>query len=323
MLASSLQSRIAYQGDLANLLKSICKDYQIDTYKTHSINAFGYEDFNVTVEVDKGTYFVKIFAKSRDRKECQRYIEILSEVGKADISFPKLYKSSQGFLHTLQLGSATVFLCVMKYINGKTFFELEKVPSQKEMQSVIVQAAKINALLLKPSFLYDSWSTITLLKEYDRKKQYLSTKESESVARIVKEFSAIDIKQLDHCFVHGDMTRTNVMKDSKGKIYIIDFAVANYSPRIYEVATLICHLFFDVDNPSNFTRIYNFTVEEHQSYHRLDKTDLAVLPLFIKATFAAYLLAATFEKSVLKNNTNENEYWLKASRIGLHTTEQM
>jgi len=59
---------------------------------------------------------------------------------------------------------------------------------------------------------------------------------------LVREFNALKMKKLPHCFVHGDLIETNIMKDKEGKLWIIDFAVANYYPRIIELAVLACNI---------------------------------------------------------------------------------
>jgi len=50
------------------------------------------------------------------------------------------------------------------------------------------------------------------------------------VQPLVKEFENLGIEELPHCFVHGDIITTNVMRDSTDQLWIIDFSVSNYYP---------------------------------------------------------------------------------------------
>lgn len=309
---SNFQKRIGYTKDLTPLLHQISKDFEIGNYLSHKIVLIGYEDFNLILKTNKGKFFVKIFSAFRSRKECQRYINILEHVLKAEISHPQLYNSSQGFLYEIILDNVTLRLCVMEYIDGKTFYELETEPSIDEMRFIIKQAALINRIKLKPYFVYDNWAIVNFLDQYNQKAQYLDIDDKKLIYPLVESFKSLSINNLPHCFAHGDITKTNTMKDKNGRIYILDFAVANYYPRIQELAVLLC----DLLSKKNYKRI----LDEYQKYITLTSEEIKKLPLYVKLAHAMHVLCGTYEKKVNGNNSEENEYFIKIGRGGLRSS---
>ncbi|MBI2421098.1 MAG: phosphotransferase [Candidatus Levybacteria bacterium] len=317
------QQRIGYLGDLMPLLSRICSDYKIGNYLTHSIIPMGYEDLNLIIETDSHRYFVKIFAKSREDKDCQRLIDIILATGHAEVDQPEIYPFNKDkFLYKKEINGIPIRLCVMQHIKGKTFFELEVKPSIEEAELIIENAARINSINLKPSFVYDSWAIINFLNEYGQKKQYLKDVEKIIMDKLADELSSLSIQDLPYCFVHGDLIKTNIMRDNLGSIYILDYSVANYYPRIQELAVLFCDFLFDKDSLSDFNKMFDFIINEYQRSQKLKEIELKTLPLFIKLAHAMHVLCATYEKEVKNNQTKENEYFLNIGRIGLlYTTK--
>jgi len=318
------QKRIGYLGDLKSLLCRVCTDYQIGSYLTHSIISMGYEDLNLIVETSHNKFLVKIFAEFRDNKDCQRIIDIVMAARHVGVDQPEIYSlNNDKFFYKTDISGIPIRLCVMQYINGKTFFELQSKPSGKEAKVIIENAAKINSIYLKPSFVYDSWAIVNLLKEYSQKKQYLKEDEKVIMDKLVEEFSSLSIQDLPHCFVHGDLIKTNIMRDDNtDHLYIIDYSVANYYPRIQELAVLLCDFLFDKDNLFDFSKVYDFTINEYQKYDKLDEIELKNLPLFVKLAHSMHVLCATYEKKVKNNQTKENDYFLNLGRVGLSYTSR-
>ena len=136
---------------------------------------------------------------------------------------------------------------------------------------------------------------------------------------LVIEFHKLNIKSLPHCFVHGDIIATNVMRSNEGSLYIIDFAVANWYPRIQELAILLCDLLF-VPEKNTFLKNYELALTEYQKIIKLEKKELQSLPTYIKFAHAMHIIPSTREK-VFENNTSaENEFWLRSGQEGLKFT---
>ncbi len=320
---NNFQKRINYQGDLESFLQRLCRDFNIGEYNTHEIVTIGYEDFNLFVVTNKDKYFVKIFGSFRSKDECNRYVGIMESALKAGVAHPSLFKSNRGYLYELLNNNQTDRLCVMQYIDGKIFYELQTTPNIEEKRFIIKQAALINKISIKPSMVYDQWAITNFLKEYEKKSQYLNGEDKKLIEPMVEVYNSLSIDGLPHCFVHGDITKTNTMKSANGDIYILDFAVANYYPRIQELAVILCDLFFDAKNPNEFPKIYDLALNEYQNYISLTTDELRKLPKYVKLAHTMHVLLANYEKVANNNSSSENEYFLGMGRAGLRYLNQI
>lgn len=315
-------SRIGYKGDFSSLLIRVSQDFNIGTYHSSQIIPFGYEDLNVMLETDQGKFFAKLFASFRSQADCERYVTVLEKILEVGVSHPNLYKSGQGHVNTIKHGSQEIRVAVMEYIDGQTFFELADKPNESEGRFIIAQAAKINSIAHKPPFVYDSWAVSNFLAEYEKKKYTLDPEDSLAINPLIDQIRGLAIDSLPHTLVHGDIISTNVMRDRKGKIFIVDFAVSNWYPRIQELAVLLSDLFFDSSDPEKFRGKYNFAVEEYQRHIPLTSGELKALPLFVKAAHSMHIIGASYERS--QGNTEaENNSWLELGKKGLKLSEQL
>lgn len=320
---NNFQKRINYQGDLNPILRNVCRDFQIGEYTSYEIVPIGYEDFNMFVRTDKGKYFIKVFGSFRDKVQCSRYVGMIESVLKAGVSHPKLFKSAQGYLYEALHGSSADRLCVMEFIDGKIFYELQTTPTVEEMQFVIKQAALINTIAIKPPPVYDHWAITSFLKEYEEKSRYLPSDDKNLIEPLVEIFNSLSIEHLPHCFVHGDITKTNTMRSTTGDIFILDFAVANYYPRIQELAVILCDLFFNPQYLKGFPENYDLAIREYQKHISLTADERKKLPDYVKLAHAMHILLANYEKVVHNNTSAENEYFLRMGRIGLTYTNEL
>lgn len=308
--------RIDYVGNPLDFMPLICAEYKIGSYISYDIVQMGYEDLNIIIETNKGKYFAKLFGSYRDENECKRYVDIMLKVLVEGVSHPKLYKSSRGYLHEIKINKSVIRLCLMEYIKGKTFYELEAELTVEEIKFLANQATIINQIDIKPEFIYDQWAIVNFCKEYEDKGKYLSNEDREILEPLYNKFLSYNINKLPHCFVHGDILRTNVIKTDDGKLYIIDFAVSNYYPRIIELVILYC-FFIDINNFQKTDQIFAIVVDEYQKKLQLTSNEINELPFFIELAHVMHLLEANYQKVAEKNNSVENEYWLELGRKGL------
>ncbi|PIP22739.1 MAG: hypothetical protein COX37_02415 [Candidatus Nealsonbacteria bacterium CG23_combo_of_CG06-09_8_20_14_all_39_17] len=311
------QKRINYQGDLKPFLQQVCSDFGIGEYSTYEIVPIGYEDFDLSVGTDKGKYLVKVFRSLRGEAECKRYVGMMESVLKAGVSHPLLFESNQGYLYEISNNGLTDRLCVMQYIEGKNFYELQSTPTVKEKKFIIKQAALINEININPSHLYDQWAITNFLEEYEKKGKYLDKEDRAIIELMIERYNSLSIDDLPHCFVHGDILKGNTMRDKGGDIYILDFAVANYYPRIQELAVILCDLFFDAGNPEEFPENYDLALSEYQKYVSLTEDELIKLPDYVKLAHTMHILLPSWEKAANGNDSSENEYFLRMGRTGL------
>ena len=234
--------RINYQGEIDDISLAICKDFQIGDFISNKLVSIGYEDFNFILRTTKDKYFVKIFSSFRTDDDSHRYVKVMLKAIEVGVLFPRLLKSKQNFFYTTTVNNTNLRICVMEYIDGESYYFLKQKPNIDEVKILAHQAALINSINIKPKFIYDQWAIVNFLNEFQRKGKHLPQQDLKIVEPLVKKFKNIDIGKLPHCFVHGDIIVTNVMKDKNGKIWIIDFAVSNYYPRIQELAVLACNM---------------------------------------------------------------------------------
>lgn len=314
----NFQDRIAYKGDVVTLLQEVSDDFKLGSYISHKVINVGYEDFNLVLETNQGKFFIKMFADRKDEAECQRYVEIMLRALEVGVQHPKLYQSEQGYFHQITLDDALVRLVVMEFINGQSFYDLNQSPTGDELRFLATQAALINKNMeIQPPQVYDDWAVVHFVREYDEKKQYLEPQDVEMMEPVIKEMRKVDLAQLPHCFVHGDIIRTNVMRAKNGSIFILDFSVSNYYPRIQELAVLLCDLFFNEKDPSNFSRNYKIALDEYQKVLLLTQEELAILPLYTKAAHAVHIVNPIYLQKAENNLTVENAKWLELGRLGL------
>jgi len=310
-------TRIGYVGDLSEISGLLCNDFNLGEFKSNKLVEVGYEDFNFILETTKGKYFIKIFSNFRTDEDCHRYVEIIKTALSKGISTPKLYMSKQGYLHTITISKTKLRLVVMQFIDGETYFQLGENPTFGEIKELAKQAALINSINIKPSFVYDSWAVTNILSEYEKKGECLLPEDSKKIKSLMQIYKDMKVESLPHSFVHGDLISTNVMKDKDGKIWLVDFSVSNYYPRIQELAVMACNILFDEKNKENSERNLKTALDEYQKQIKLTPKELEVLPNYIKLAHAMHILGANYEKVVENNGSDENRYWYNCGKVGL------
>ncbi len=316
-MEGKFKERINYNGDIKDISTQICKDYNLGEFKSNKLILMGYEDFNFILETSNRKFMVKIFAKFRNLEDCKRYLEIMEKAIEKGIATPKLLKSNQGHLYVSEINNIKLRLCVSEFIDGKTLFELKTKLNNEEIIFIANQISMINSINLKPNVVYDEWAIINFLKEFKKKKIALSKEDLEIIKPLVNKFKELGIDNLPYCFVHGDIITTNVMKDSDSKLWIIDFSVSNYYPRIQELAVIACNLLFDENSKENSEKNFKIALNEYLKTTPLTKSELDALPTYIELAHAMHLLSANYEKVNKNNSSEENEYWLNQGRMGL------
>jgi Ser/Thr protein kinase RdoA (MazF antagonist) len=316
----SFKKRIEFDGSTKDIALEICKDYNLGEFKSSKLVLCGYEDYNFILETTKKEYFVKVFASFRDQKNCERYVNIMTKAIEANVAIPNLYASDQGYLYEKIIDGTNIRLCVMEHVEGKTFYELGRKLNPEEIKSIARQTALINSIDLKPEAIYDPWTITHFLKEYNMKKEHLKPHDIEMIDPLVKEFKDMNIESLPHCFVHGDILTTNVIKDKEDKLWIIDFSISSYYPRIQDLAVISCNLLLDKRGWKPTKEKINILLSEYQKTTPLTKRELEVFPTYLKLAHAMHIICASYEESAKNNHSDENKYWLNEGRTGL---EQM
>lgn len=290
---------------LNEMFAQVAADYKLGRVISYKKIEIGYEDNNFILKASSGKYMVKVFGNYRDIAECRRYLSILEAAQLAGVSTPKLFRFKDVALY--QYNSAN--LAVFRYIDGKNFYELGREPSSDEANEIVRQAAIINRIDYKPEFVFDDWAIINFLKQYKTSYPHLSVDERASLEPLKVEFEKLNLVSLPQALVHGDIITTNTMLDYMGKIFIIDFACANYVPRIIELAVLACNLLVTMPQDA--------ILNKYEQYNILTPQERELFPLFVKLAHAMHVIGAVRERDIYGNMSKENDYWLKQGRAGL------
>jgi Ser/Thr protein kinase RdoA (MazF antagonist) len=205
----------------------------------------------------------------------------------------------------------------MEFIKGKNFIELNRVPDAKERKMIIEQAAKINSIDYQPVYLFDSWAIPNIQVMFDKVKQFVQSDDLRMVERVIAKYSEIPVDALPHCFVHGDFTKANIVKGEDGKIYVLDFSVSNWYPRIQELSVIAANLLYDKSNPSKLLERIDLVLNEYSRLNPLTDEERKYVYSYALAGVAMEFLGAHQEKYINGNDTEETDFWMNLGRDGL------
>lgn len=301
--------RIRLNTDLKNISDQICQKYNLGNFISNELITIGYEDYNYYLTTSSGKYCVKIFSSTRTRQDILNYLERIKAVANSQINAPKPLKIINDISLELDYANNHYDICVFEYIDGKNYFELNQKASKEIIKDLAIQTAMINQLDIKPDFIYDSWAIINFEQEYKNKREYISQKYQNEFDRLLIKLRSINFEKLPKAFVHGDIISTNVMLDNTNKIWIIDFAVSNYLPRIIDLAVISCNMCLDEKSEENTCENIDLLLKEYNKYNQLTEYELNVFEIFYKLANAMHILQTQY---IIKTdgNSKENQYWL-------------
>lgn len=305
--------RLNYTGDLTPVVEHICEAYSIGQLSSTHVVEVGYEDCNVVIETDQNKFVAKMFAKSRTPEEISRYTTIMKKVVVAGVYHPELLVTNAG--ETIYEDSG-ITLVLMRFVDGKSFLELDRPPSTDERKAVLEQAAKVNGIDHEPSYLFDSWAIPNIHVMFEKVRQHIEPEDLPLVEQVIAAYDAIPVDKLPLSFVHGDFTKANVIKGKDDKIYILDFSVANRYPRIQELSVIVANLLHD-NNETTLQQKCQQVADEYSEYNPLTDIERQHLPAYALAGIAMEFLGSHQEKYINGNDTEETNYWLNLGRNGL------
>ena len=308
--------RIKLNTNLENISKEICKHYKLGNFISNTLITIGYEDYNFYLDTSKGKFCVKIFSKERTKEDIKNYLERIKAIAKSNVSSPKPLEIDGNIFFSLYYQQNNYDICVFEFIDGKNYFELKQLLSSDVIQELAKQTALINNLDIKPNFIYDHWAFVNFKEEYKEKRKYLLNGYKAKFDELLEEFNKINFKLLPKGFVHGDIISTNVMIDKNQKVWIIDYAVSNYLPRIIDLAVISCNMCLDKNSKDNTYENIYLLLNEYNKYNQLTNYEIENFGTFYKMANAMHILEPQY---IIKTdgNSEENQYWLKEGITGL------
>ena len=280
------RERIAYEGELEPVFARVGEVYHLGGALGHEVVMTGYEDLNVVLNTESGKHFAKVFSADRTPDEVTRFGNIMSAVLGQGVQHPDIYQQNHQLIYTDQ--ESRLSMVVMKHVEGRTFYDTGQVPDDEELRQIMRQAVLINSVPIKPPFLYDSWAVQSLQDVFEPIKTRIPSEDAELIEGALTDFAGIDQARLPHCFVHGDLVKSNILKGDDSKIYILDFSVSNWYPRIQELAVIVGNLL----NSEETTEPYLDTLKKAVKFYvseggELTEKEVKVLPAFARAASAA------------------------------------
>ena len=313
----AFEERINLNFPLEVLSKEVCKEYDLGTFVDNKLIEIGYEDYNYILTTSKGKYVVKVFSNLRTDEDCQNLADRGSVPNKFGFSCPKIYETSGKNLYITTLKNVKFRLLVMAYVNGKDFYTLDKLPTLNDLKYIGKETAKLNQIDFRPPFIYDRWAIINFEKEYNHNIKYIKDESKKLIDKAYQEFKSIDFTKLNYGYVPGDLIETNVLRDENKKLWFIDFSVANYLPRIIDLAVTICDLCLDLNDIKKTITRTNSYLSSYESIYPLSKYEKECLKTVIKCHQAITVLETTREQIEENNQLQENQRFLDKGKLGL------
>lgn len=318
MVNNRFYERIDKIEDINILSTLVCKEYKLGKLIDTLVLEFGYEDFNAIITTNTGKYFMKVFRNSRTDKDVEDCIGRTWQAYQNGVKVPKIYLNSENKIVTIIKYLDSRFrVTLMQYINGKNFFELNRKPTDNELEQIVSIASSLSKMDYHPNFIYDTWAITSFCAEFEKKKKYLSNEYFNLINPIYEKFKKFDYDKLPKSFVHGDMMSTNLLIDDKGEIWLIDFSVSNYMARINEFIVICDDIALIVnDKEKSENRIKNAFKQWCNEVNATDLEKKSFKILFDVAN-AINVLITQYEIKELKNDSAETIMHLEAGLFGL------
>lgn len=293
--------------DLSRWAVAACRLGELTHFE---VNYVGYDDCNLLLATTTGDYFAKVFTAARSEEMCQRYVSVLDAVVSAGIAHPRLRPSAGQLLLTHEASGN--HLVVMDAVRGTSFFDLGTYPTGADLECVMDQVHRIHALGIQPPEVYDWWAIPRIVSLAEEMLPRLPGPDLPYVQAATRAFAGLDPGSLPLVFSHGDLTKTNVMRNVAGGISIIDFAVSNRYPRVHDLAMLSVNL-MDGDPVAVRQRTLRLA-ERYSQVAPLTAKEMAALPVYVFAAAAMELLGAYREWLIKGNRSAETRYLLDLGR---------
>lgn len=310
-------TRIVYHGPIENVLDHIVDVFQLSPLISHEVISIGYEDCNIRINTVDGNYLAKIFSTKRTTEIIHRYAEIMTRAMDIGVHHPTLHRTKNHDLVFTDKEANNISLVLMDFIEGITYLEKGSTPTSQELDSILEDAYRINTIPYHPSFLFDAWAIPHIHEMYERTKIFIAKIDQKLIEEAIRRYEAIPLKKLPHCLVHGDLTKANVLKGNDGIVYLLDFSVTNWNPRIQELAIIVENLLFSEQNPTSIKERSELVLEKYHRLNPLTDEERMFLPSYALAGAAMEFMGAHQEKFLKGNDTEETAYWLDLGRRSL------
>ena len=237
--------RLKYYGDLLPVVKRACTFYALPEPQSTHLFMTGFKDYSVKITTGReDAWVLKIFSKETQLPEIRRYEDIVFQAIQGGVRHPALRRGSGQELIYTDIPS-DMYMSMVEYVPGTLMNEFVSIP-EEIFKKVIAEAVKISMLDLHPPYRFDMWQVDNIEGLYDETRHVLHPVVRQKIEDVIHHYAQI-VDDLPRGFVHGDMTRTNIIarSDHEGEVAILDFGASGIYPRIHELAILAAHFLAD------------------------------------------------------------------------------
>ena len=307
--------RIHNVKNIKMIAEKVCQHYGLGELINQKHIEIGYEDFNMIISTSIGEYFIKILNKSRPKSEQMRLVNILENAIKGEVQVPKIYQVNGESIFELEINNKTLNIIVMDYIKGTNILLLNRDLSHNEICSIAKEMAKINKIDFQVEPYYDEWTITNFESEYKKKIEKIDAKDKLLVSKVYEQMSKVDFSKFKMSYTHADIIKSNLILDDEGKIWVIDFSVLNYLPRVIELAVVMFGVCLTNDREVSINNM-NILINEYNKYNKLDSYEINNLPIIFNCISAMNILQTSYIKAT-DETFEENEHWLSEGRKGV------
>lgn len=308
MNESIFESRLGRGVDVTKLIADVAKFYKLGRVHSFKPVQFGYEDFNVILKTETGTWFTKVFNVERSADDAHRYVDVVVNAISGGVSHPYL----RGEPPLFRSANYDLYAVCMDYIEGESFYK-RPGPDTTELDLIMKEAVKLHAVRYKPPYIFDAWAVPNVDWLYERVDSVRLGGLDPIIRAIIDEYHQIDLNQLSTCFVHGDIIKSNVIMRG-GAAHIIDFSCANVYPKIQELAVMAANLLAGTKRETfdeRIGRVIDSYLKAGGVLSAYEKQ--SVLP-YAKAAVAAELLGSIYDEG---GSEEEALYWSNLAKNSL------
>lgn len=238
--------RLKYRGDIMPVIQRACAFFELPKPQSTQLFMTGFKDYSMKVDTSKGSWVLKIFSKETKMAEIVRYEDIICRAIQGGVRHPVLRRGRNKDLIYTDMES-DMHMSVVEYVPGTPMNEIASIPDDI-LKKVIAEAVKISRLDIHPPYRFDMWQVDNIEGLYGETKHVLHSEIRQKIEDVMRYYSEVQ-DELIRGFVHGDLTRTNIIarSDQEGEVAILDFGASGMYPRIHELAILAVHFLADGD----------------------------------------------------------------------------
>lgn len=307
----TLFKRIGKEIDIKKLSNQICKTYQLGEYQKYELIFVGIDDLSYYLDTTKGRYVVKIINHEKTKEEIEGFIRKNLVILKNGIKAPKILSNGKENLFTCNIDGVTINLIVMECIEGSDLYSLNEEIARADIDKLINVLIPLHRIKEKVNNKeYDEYCFMQIKKDYQKTKSLLPNDIKQKVEEAIEVFNKIELDQLPKCFIHGDLISTNIMKDKKNDLWLIDFYQSGNGIRLLDIVKILNSVIDNYQYKDKTEELEQYFLEQYGKRIPLTNYELEVLPILRKIDVVTGIMLETYD-AIKDGNSEENEFWLK------------